>query len=65
MKKIIKAKFDLILFIIFIICVLFIIFDFIILTFGATMTIFGLFTFLIKCVVASFIFDYFFDKETK
>lgn len=60
-KPILKNRLDLMLLIIFIICLVFIILDFVILSFGATFTIKGLLIFFIKTVIASLIFDYFFE----
>ncbi len=60
-KPILQNKLDLMLLIIFIICLVFIILDFVILSFGATFTVKGLAIFFIKTVVASLIFDYFFE----
>ncbi len=65
MKKSIYTKIDLLLFITFIVLTLLIILDFVYLMQGATLTALGLFIFFVKTVVASFIFDYFFDNQDK
>lgn len=62
-KPIIQTRFDLMLLIVFIVFILLIILDFVTLSLGATMTAFGLITFFVKSVVASFIFDYFFEDK--